>query len=577
MANGLAGLQPFPQFAPGGEGGLIPSIQMPASNVSAMFPRTSGGGGGRRDVNPLAGFAPYGISWLADKLAGAPTEERAPPPSQVPQTGPITLADIQEELGGKSTAEASYLADQIYGPQTSRKRSWAKPLLDIAGAAAFRDPAEQAAYLKSYGDIAATKATRGTGRQEFIANYVKQQRGKALNPSNAYLSDGSGINRRAIESPSGGFYILSQGLAEDVDSEGTAIDRGSYYRNPDYIIGEPPQADLGALRRTGSAVEDEWRKARDLTEGVAMQLRATVPSINESLRNVLTNPEITTWWDPLNEIGGEIKTFVTEFNRDRRPENRLKETPDGQLTWYNPSQGAATNKFTSKGKLEYWDDILQSDGSTKRVKKELDLQGMFGDLAKSAEFRSTILSLAYLAAAANGQTGRTLSDRDLAFHLNILGSPREGGIRTPEATVAAMTGWFNKMLNGTSIKMQELEKSSLGSDYRKAFNNPTPWAERWLTGTFEEGTNVQKLRPIVHAWQLEKDQDFYQYLQLLVQLQKKGIYTDMDPIRGLDWQEILRSYHLEEEGLPPSSGVVLPPGSGGRITNPPPAVPSTTT
>ena len=35
--------------------------------------------------------------------------------------------------------------------------------------------------------------------------------------------------------------------------------------------------------------------------------------------------------------------------------------------------------------------------------------------------RATMLQLAYAAAAANGQTGRTLSDKDLAFHLQMVG------------------------------------------------------------------------------------------------------------------------------------------------------------
>ena len=78
MANGLAGLQPFPQFAPGGKGGLIPSLQLPISRLGGVSPR-GGGGGGRRDVNPLAGLAPYGISWLADKLS-PPTTVAAPKP-----------------------------------------------------------------------------------------------------------------------------------------------------------------------------------------------------------------------------------------------------------------------------------------------------------------------------------------------------------------------------------------------------------------------------------------------------------------------------------------------------------------
>ena len=58
-----------------------------------------------------------------------------------------TLADILQEQG--SVEQANYLADQLGLPKPPKRgRKWIKPLLNIAGAAAFKDPAEQAAYLR---------------------------------------------------------------------------------------------------------------------------------------------------------------------------------------------------------------------------------------------------------------------------------------------------------------------------------------------------------------------------------------------------------------------------------------------
>jgi hypothetical protein len=66
MANGLGDFLPFQPWQPKG-GGVTP-VQMPASNVSAMFPRTSGGGGGRRELTlgqRIAPFAPHLVEGLA--------------------------------------------------------------------------------------------------------------------------------------------------------------------------------------------------------------------------------------------------------------------------------------------------------------------------------------------------------------------------------------------------------------------------------------------------------------------------------------------------------------------------------
>tara|TARA_R110002073_G_scaffold125435_1_gene270000 strand:- start:144 stop:1808 length:1665 start_codon:yes stop_codon:yes gene_type:complete len=52
----------------------------------------------------------------------------------------------------------------------------------------------------------------------------------------------------------------------------------------------------------------------------------------------------------------------------------------------------------------------------------VSFRASLGDMAyNNVRTRATMLQLAYAAAAANGQTGRTLSDKDLAFHLQMVG------------------------------------------------------------------------------------------------------------------------------------------------------------
>jgi len=52
----------------------------------------------------------------------------------------------------------------------------------------------------------------------------------------------------------------------------------------------------------------------------------------------------------------------------------------------------------------------------------VNFRASLGDMAyNDVRTRATMLQLAYAAAAANGQTGRTLSDKDLAFHLQMVG------------------------------------------------------------------------------------------------------------------------------------------------------------
>ena len=70
-----------------------------------------------------------------------------------------------------------------------------------------------------------------------------------------------------------------------------------------------------------------------------------------------------------------------------------------------------------------------------------------GDLAyKNVVTTSLMLQLAYMAAAANGQTGRTLSDKDLAYHLQMVGF---GASSNPEILKKNIIRFANRILSDT--------------------------------------------------------------------------------------------------------------------------------
>ena len=74
MANGRRGGIPtlgFPQFNAGGQGGVIPQLQLRPASIN--FPRPSGGGGGgRQRVNPAVAFLPGIVGALGNRFLPKP-------------------------------------------------------------------------------------------------------------------------------------------------------------------------------------------------------------------------------------------------------------------------------------------------------------------------------------------------------------------------------------------------------------------------------------------------------------------------------------------------------------------------
>jgi len=556
MANGITAL-PFPTFG-GGEGqssGITP-VQMSPAQI--RFP-TAGGGGGGSETNPLAGLAPfaldYGIDFLFDKFGGPdskPTVSRAPVPDYLDiedyldDEGGFTRDQLRAELMDPDRAE--FLADQIFGPKVTAakesklKRNVKRGASFLAGLQ-FDDPREQEAFVKSYAALN-TGTVPDDARRKWIAEYMKSRAGEKLDVQTAYLDDGSGQNRSVVESPSGGLYIMSKGEAIDTDVEGNAIPIGRYYQHPQWVPGQGP-VDPTKIRNTTKGSSEAFEAKRNEYEEIANSLTAVVPLMNTLLASKLKNREFDTLANAPIKLAGEIKAMVSAVNSKTKPQFRLKESADGELTWFNPADGTASSKFTDMGKNEfiYYETEFGSDGKERRYKKTLNLESTFGNLANSAASRSTLIQLAYLAAAANGQTGRTLSDKDLALTLQTLGSNMRGsgGISDPGASIRGLTTWLSNQLSKVGINMENLETGSIGSDYRKAHKDSTPWAPKWISTT-DDTTGVHSIVPVAETWRRRNDAEWQKLIQLYFDAQQEygnDVLPD-NPFPGVNWNQQLK-------------------------------------
>ena len=94
--------------------------------------------------------------------------------------------------------------------------------------------------------------------------------------------------------------------------------------------------------------------------------------------------------------------------------------------------------------------------------------------------QGTMLQMAYMLAAANGQTGRTLSDKDLAFHLQMLGSGATQSVKVARRnllevidTVGESIASQKAMIMGPHrASRYDLEDEKFVNIYRGYWKNP---------------------------------------------------------------------------------------------------------
>tara|TARA_R110002020_G_scaffold474013_2_gene704253 strand:- start:268 stop:1140 length:873 start_codon:yes stop_codon:yes gene_type:complete len=114
-------------------------------------------------------------------------------------------------------------------------------------------------------------------------------------------------------------------------------------------------------------------------------------------------------------------------------------TGDNALKLYNAIKSGDENKINQATA-----DFENATGT--------DIRQILGETAyANVATRANFLQLAYMAAAANGQTGRTLSDKDLAYHLQIVGF---GSTQDPKVLNDNLLRFGDQLVRGLDAETQ---------------------------------------------------------------------------------------------------------------------------
>ena len=469
-SGGLGGL-PFPTFNAGGEKGVIPQLQLRPAPIN--FPRAGGGGGSRsKGVNPAAYFAPGLLSLIGDKILPKP---------DVKQRQPNSDPRIEKIL---RQADATYGADRE-APTLFQELL---PMgIDALAAAGFGDEGgAQYAQTAINRRIANRKSERGIAadKRAFIAGnlYPKVSHVNVMeqNAARANVSD-KRIGRTYEGDPA--LYVPAS--AAEI-AAGEANDDGfrKTKQNESWIQvarpgegGANPMDNYGDKNLTKLADGMDARKEIDsstvqvmtVAENVLDQAQleyqngnkisstgivSTVLKLGDDARQGFSDAAVSFGFDNTNDF------FAI---RDEGGSDGRFGLGQASQSLYNSIQSVDPQEQLNA--LNTWVETADISDSAKNAFREEFLEGVSLD---NVQQKAALLQLAYLAAAANGQTGRTLSDKDLAYHLQIVGY---GATQNPGVLHDNLIGFVDLLISSNDNKTQVLHNPGTWARYK--FDNPS--------------------------------------------------------------------------------------------------------
>ena len=485
MANGLMG---FPQFAPGGEGGLIPTIQMPQTRMS--FPTPRGGGGSRAKVPAAAYLAPYlvsgGLGALLDRQQPTVEEQKA--------------EGYYERYPEGKTRDAAILADQLYGVDPKQEKGFkgflkrsAPVLADVLAGAAFGEEGgaqygatatniRQAKNLAERNRLAdkqafiAAKLDPGSAQDLTMVDMDKLKVG-VVDPRAAYFDPKERVSYvfdpKHKEANDRGYVSTKKqgGNWVDftaVDTEGR--DLADFFKDPTYK----------ALLET-----EKEQMAKDLALlNTHDSINEAIELLDEGIKDPRKNPAsaVTSFMKLGDDLMVNVDQLITlKGTRDVADYFSQDETGGGegregsgilsQGLWLAIQSG---NEESIEEATKAWE---QGTGES--------LRDLMGEAAyANVALRSVMLTLGYAAAASGGQTGRTLSDKDLAFFLNIVGFEATQNPAVMKANLLRFGDRAQRQADNSVLVY--LPKQTMGK-----FNMGIPQTQSIIGNYYEPPTNEQ--------------------------------------------------------------------------------------
>ena len=412
MANGITGL-PFPQFGGQQSPGITPVQLQP---MAPNFPRPRALN--RRAPEPttkekLAGFAPLLLEGLGSLFKGED------PPL-------LSREEYLESIGADpknpdqfETARAE--AYDLYGPpEEDTGTGWGSLLANMAAASMMDRGAGD--YTDTYFALRKAKKDQAALKEASRATYVKER--TAANPTLRNYANTDDA-RLGIETVRKGYNDPDDPTKTMVHTEDGWVVAGPEWvlapaigeaaKTATQVLSNPNYVDL--VKINGELQAKEIALANTVNIGTD-----TIDILQQGIDKpgMASGTLVAASANFANDINANYKQLTAAFkdanNVDFIDENtgtRAQALRDALDTGtFNPETGD-------------WDgDVNQLDAALAAFEKDtnFNLMDKIGKVAyNNVALRANFLQLAYMAAATSGQTGRTLSDKDLAFFLQIVG------------------------------------------------------------------------------------------------------------------------------------------------------------
>jgi len=499
MANGnqgIGGFLPFPTFGGEKSGGITP-VQLSPMSPNFPTPRAIN----RRTPEPefketIAPLLPFATEGLLGLIRG----EDAPP----------TTADredyIKEDIlyGEERDPTAPFTklqqakldAYDIYGEPDEGGADWGSIIANLAvGSQMGRGAGDYATTALALNKAGKTKgAATETARAEFIKAKMKPDLiFKSFQDTDAKSRDADDKRTGYFDKNTGESYIISD------DKSGFTNVRdhvGKWIPIADVVTKETEvDKDYAALSKFDEAFSNrETALIGTMTVG-----NKTIEQMDKALLDPGANPltVISSLANIYNDISQNVQQLGALFGGDILDGFAdLDDVANNISGSYGRSGNGQAAKALQIALQSGNDDQIAA--AIKNFTKNSDLgsyqsgfQQTLDELSyANVRTQGTLLQLAYMAAAANGQSGRTLSDKDLAFHLQMIG---KGASQSPGVIRKNLLAFVDTIGESITNEIGAVFGPARANRYDLTNDkNSTIFSTYWKNGGREDKTDFTK-------------------------------------------------------------------------------------
>ena len=435
-----------------GGGGGIASIKLNPAQV--RFPTARRPAPQRRPLEPtnkekFAPLAPFVVGGIMDMFKGKPE----------------TLSDDQylQSIGADATdisqtEQASLDAYKLYGPRAEANTFGMDEIANIVASGLSGRGAKDYAstYMAMRKADATVDARTETARSAFIKNQLDNGTAAFLNLQDSEAARTGVVDIRPgfvqSKGPNAGVAFINDPEHPDADKNGfrpagpnwvdpSKLDSGKgsgldIFKNPNYTtltetskkLSARDQAVTSMLNVSNSTIEMLQEGIKDPTKAGTTTVSALANIANSALTN----------FDVIATAAGGDAGIDGYFSSDNTGGTLLGTGNNAKALYMAIKSGDEDqiNQATA--------DFENATGT--------DLRQILGEASyANVATRANFLQLAYMAAAANGQTGRTLSDKDLAYHLQIVGF---GSTQDPKVLNDNLLRFGDQLVRGLDAETQ---------------------------------------------------------------------------------------------------------------------------